>query len=65
MKDQRAKIIKSIGSNNFEVTLLQLESGSYCILTTNNDIEEFSEPIRDLTNAMYVFEAKFIALQGH
>lgn len=60
-----AKIIKSIGTKNFEVTLLQLDSGSYCVLTVQDEKEVFSEPIRDLTNARFVFEAKFIELQGH
>lgn len=65
MKSATAKIVKSVGDKNFEITLLQLESGSYCVLSIRNETETFSEPIRDLTNALYVFESKYLELQGH
>jgi len=63
--NDNAKIIKTIGYGSFEVSLLQLASGSYCVMTVQDEIETFSEPIRDFANALYVFNNKFMALQGH
>lgn len=63
--DVICKVIKNIGSDRFELALVQLESGNYCVITSKDDVETISESIKDLTNAMYVFDTKLIALQGH
>lgn len=61
----RAKVLKCVGGPRFELTLFQLETGSYQIMVYQDEKETFFEPIRDLTNAMYVFDSKFMELEGH
>ncbi len=64
------KTIKSISTYRFAVRLSEMESGEYRIEHTNkldSTVEgpSTSEPIRDLNNAMHMFDMKVAELEGN
>ena len=62
-----SKTIKSIGTNRFEIELVEVDSGKYCIKTHiyNEEKVDFSELINDYNNAAYLFDIKVRELEGN
>lgn len=58
--------IKEVIAPRFEIRLLQLPSGQYCIGYQKTDDEEpsFSEPLIDLGLALHLFDVKLQELEG-
>lgn len=58
--------LKSIGTKRYEVELVEVDSGQYCIKTHIYSQEkiDFSELIRDYNVATHIFDAKVKKLEG-
>ena len=59
------KTIKEISTKRFELVLTELTSGSYCVVSEVNGRVRFSDIIKDLNFASYVFDQKLVELQGN
>lgn len=56
--------IKEVSKNNFSISLCETSSGNYFVLTVKNG-KEFSEAMKDLNTALFVFDTKLKELEGH
>ncbi len=65
------KTVKSISTYRFAVRLVETESGEYRIEYMNKfdalsvDGPTISEPIRDLNNAIHLYDLKVAELEGN
>lgn len=62
---QNPKTVKMLGTNRFVLELIESLSGSYYIVTEIDEKKIFSEPIKDLSVALYYFDMKMKELEGH
>lgn len=60
----RTTKIKEVNKGNFSISLNETHAGNYYILTVKNG-KEFSEAMKDLNTALFVFDAKLKELEGH
>ena len=64
---EHSQKIKSVTTPRFEIILIQLSSGQYCVGYERPSDEKptLSEPITDLGMAMHMFEIKLRELEGN
>lgn len=62
-----SKTIKLFATKHFEIELVQLvETGTFVVRGERYGHEEFySDDIKDLTMAAFIFEARLVELEGH
>lgn len=65
MASAKVKIIKSIESRTFEISLVQLEHGGFCIIYAKDDKTHMSEAVQDYKMAAFMFDLKLQELEGH
>jgi hypothetical protein len=61
----KAKCLKMIGKKNYVVQLMESESGSYYIVTEQDEKKDFSPAIQDLNTAMSVFDTVVQQFEGN
>jgi hypothetical protein len=54
-----------ISTTTFEIVLLELVSGEYCVAYEQNEKVTISEPVRDFNVANHMFEIKLQELEGN
>jgi len=64
---EQSQKIKAVTTPRFEIILIQLPSGQYCIGYEKPTDEKptLSEPITDLGMAMHMFDVKLRELEGN
>lgn len=59
------KVIKSIETRSFEISLVQLEHGGFCVMYAKDDKTHMSEAVNDYKMAAFMFDLKLQELEGH
>lgn len=60
-----SKTLKLVGTKNFTVELVELDSGMYCVRHEVDEKMHFSEKITDYNIASYMFDLKLQELEGN
>lgn len=58
------RTIKMLGNTRFILELVESLSGSYYIIVEKDEVKTFSNPIKDLGAALYLFDIKLNDLIG-
>jgi hypothetical protein len=59
------KVIKSIGNNKFEVSLLESPDGTFLIHKTTYMTDTYGERIVDIGTALFAFETTVVEMEGN
>lgn len=60
------KIIKAVSNSKFEVVLAESANGSYSVGTKRGEAKaNIITPIKDLSEALDMFDRKLLEMEGH
>jgi hypothetical protein len=64
MNSGEYRIVKSINSRRYEIELFERPDGYYEVCYVSEHMSGKSDPIKDLGNAMHLFDVKLQELEG-
>lgn len=59
------KTIKSIGTKNYEIMVVELPNGQYQVMYEAKGSVYKSDPVNDYNTALFFFDVKLQLLEGH